>query len=82
MILDSPVGLHQGGQVCAPVFKRIAEQVLEYMHVAHDVEVKNPQRQNLLASAKDEDLAMNLPIGLALPLQTETRSKRLARNLR
>ena len=26
--LDSPVGLHEGGQVAAPVFKRIAEQVL------------------------------------------------------
>ena len=44
VILDSPVGLHQGGQVCAPVFKRIAEQVLEYMHVPHDADVKNPQR--------------------------------------
>ena len=40
VILDSPIGLHQGGQVSAPVFKRIAEQVLEYMHVPHDVDVK------------------------------------------
>ena len=36
MILDSPVGLHQGGQVAAPVFQRIAQQVLEYLHVPHD----------------------------------------------
>src|SRR5215472_1161339 len=40
VILDSPIGLHQGGQVSAPVFKRIAEQVLEYLHVPHDVDVK------------------------------------------
>ncbi len=52
VILDSPIGLHQGGQVSAPVFKRIAEQVLEYMHVPHDVDVK---RQTMVASAKNED---------------------------
>jgi cell division protein FtsI (penicillin-binding protein 3) len=42
VILDSPIGLHQGGQVCAPVFKRIAQQVLEYLHVPHDLDVKAP----------------------------------------
>jgi cell division protein FtsI/penicillin-binding protein 2 len=52
VILDSPIGLHQGGQVSAPVFKRIAEQVLEYMHVPHDADVK---RQTLVASAQEED---------------------------
>jgi len=56
VILDSPVGLHQGGQVCAPVFKRIAQQVLQYLHVPHDLEVKSPQRQTLLASAKQTDI--------------------------
>jgi cell division protein FtsI (penicillin-binding protein 3) len=35
--LDSPVGLHEGGQVAAPVFKRIAEQVLPYLDVPRDV---------------------------------------------
>ncbi len=29
--LDSPVGQHEGGQVAAPVFKRVAEQVLPYL---------------------------------------------------
>ena len=37
VILDSAVGLHQGGQVAAPVFQRITQQVLEYMHVPHDL---------------------------------------------
>jgi cell division protein FtsI (penicillin-binding protein 3) len=56
VILDSAQGLHQGGQVSAPVFKRIAEQVLEYMHVPHDIELKNqPKRQTLVASANDDD---------------------------
>jgi cell division protein FtsI (penicillin-binding protein 3) len=35
--LDSPVGAHEGGSVAAPVFRRIAEQVLAYRNVPHDV---------------------------------------------
>lgn len=35
--LDSPQGLHEGGQVAAPIFKRIAEQALAYLDVARDV---------------------------------------------
>jgi cell division protein FtsI (penicillin-binding protein 3) len=40
--LDSPVGQHEGGQVAAPVFKRIAEQVLPYLDVPRDVPL-NPK---------------------------------------
>lgn len=35
--LDSPQGLHEGGQVAAPVFKRVAEQVLAYLDAPRDV---------------------------------------------
>jgi cell division protein FtsI (penicillin-binding protein 3) len=34
--LDSPRGLHQGGEVAAPVFERIAEQALSYRAVPPD----------------------------------------------
>ncbi|HXW55234.1 MAG TPA: penicillin-binding transpeptidase domain-containing protein [Candidatus Cybelea sp.] len=37
LVLDSPQGEHHGGMVGGPVFKRIAEQVLAYMDVPHDV---------------------------------------------
>ena len=37
--LDSPVGPHEGGEVAAPVFQRVAQQVLEYLNVPHDVPV-------------------------------------------
>jgi cell division protein FtsI (penicillin-binding protein 3) len=37
VVLDSPVGQHLGGNLGGPVFKRIAEQVLAYLNVAHDV---------------------------------------------
>jgi cell division protein FtsI (penicillin-binding protein 3) len=57
VILDTPHGLHQGGQVSAPVFKRIAEQVLAYMGVPHDVEPKhNLERRALVAHAAEGDL--------------------------
>jgi len=62
VILDSAVGLHQGGQVSAPVFHRVAQQVLEYLHTPHDVELPK-SRQMLLASqkVKTQDLAEGSP---------------------
>jgi cell division protein FtsI (penicillin-binding protein 3) len=35
--LDSPVGAHHGGDVAAPVFKRITGQVLAYLDVPRDL---------------------------------------------
>jgi cell division protein FtsI (penicillin-binding protein 3) len=62
VVLDSPVGLHQGGQVSAPVFNRIAQQVLEYLHAPHDLELP-ANRQVLLAreKASDKDLEEGSP---------------------
>jgi len=69
VILDSAVGLHQGGQVSAPVFKRIAQQVLEYLHVPHDLPLA-PQHQLLLAKMKDRDLEEGTPDHPGEPLET------------
>jgi cell division protein FtsI (penicillin-binding protein 3) len=52
--LDSPVGLREGGQVAAPVFKRIAEQVLPYLDVPRDVPL-NPRL--IQASYKHQEAA-------------------------
>jgi cell division protein FtsI (penicillin-binding protein 3) len=62
VILDSAVGLHQGGQVSAPVFHRVAQQVLEYLHTPHDLPLA-PNHQLLLAQAhtKDKDLEEGTP---------------------
>jgi cell division protein FtsI (penicillin-binding protein 3) len=62
VILDSAVGLHQGGQVSAPVFQRVAQQTLEYLHVPHDVELP-VSRQLLLAAnrAKEKDMDEGSP---------------------
>ncbi len=39
--LDSPAGAHEGGQVAAPVFQRVAQQVLPYLNVARDIPVSS-----------------------------------------
>jgi len=71
VILDSAVGPHQGGQVAAPVFKRISQQVLEYLHVPHDLPLA-PQHQLLLAQSKikDRDLEEGTPDHPGEPLET------------
>jgi cell division protein FtsI (penicillin-binding protein 3) len=71
VILDSAVGPHQGGQVSAPVFRRVAQQVLEYLHVPHDLPL-SPKHQLLLAQSKinDKDLADDTPDHPGDPLET------------
>jgi cell division protein FtsI (penicillin-binding protein 3) len=71
VILDSPVGLHQGGQVSAPVFRRVSQQVLEYLHVPHDLPLQ-PSHNLLLAQSKlkDKDLADDTPDHPGEPLAT------------
>jgi cell division protein FtsI (penicillin-binding protein 3) len=70
VILDSAVGLHQGGQVSAPVFRRVAQQVLEYLHTPHDLPLA-PNHQLLLAShARDKDLEEGTPDHPGEPLET------------
>jgi cell division protein FtsI (penicillin-binding protein 3) len=43
VVIDEPQGLYNGGEVAAPVFKTIAEQILRYMSVAPDVPLSSPQ---------------------------------------
>ncbi len=54
VVIDSPKGSHYGRDVSAPVFKEVAQQVLEYLGVPHDqplttqmqTEVATVQREN------------------------------------
>jgi cell division protein FtsI (penicillin-binding protein 3) len=69
VILDSAVGLHQGGQVAAPVFQRVSQQVLEYLHVQHDVDLPR-SRQVLMArrEVREDELAEESPDHLSAPI--------------
>jgi cell division protein FtsI (penicillin-binding protein 3) len=62
VILDSAVGLHQGGQISAPVYQRVTQQVLEYLHTPHDVDLP-PTPQVLLAErrVKEQDVEEGSP---------------------
>jgi cell division protein FtsI (penicillin-binding protein 3) len=55
--LDSPVGQHEGGQVAAPVFKRVAEQVLSYLGVPRDVPLSPKLMQTSYRRAEAEESA-------------------------
>jgi cell division protein FtsI (penicillin-binding protein 3) len=55
--LDSPVGRHEGGQVAAPTFKRVAQQVLAYLDVPHDIAVPAGILQANRQHRDDQDLA-------------------------
>jgi cell division protein FtsI (penicillin-binding protein 3) len=57
VVLDSPVGEHEGGQVAAPVFARVAQKVLAYWNVPHDREVEDPKRFLLRAKGSARDVA-------------------------
>jgi cell division protein FtsI (penicillin-binding protein 3) len=70
VILDSPMTHgHEGGMVAAPLFQKIAQQVLEYLHVPHDVDIPS-ERQLLLASrsVSEKDLEEGSPDRLGAPL--------------
>ncbi len=56
VVLDSPVGPHHGGQVGGPVFKRVAEQVLAYLDVPHDV----PTPSDVETAKNNDDSAARL----------------------
>ncbi|HZP16681.1 MAG TPA: penicillin-binding protein [Terriglobales bacterium] len=66
VVIDTPIApsviQREGGWVAAPVFRRITQQVLEYLHTPHDLEIP-ANRQTLLARAKanDKDLEEGSP---------------------
>jgi cell division protein FtsI/penicillin-binding protein 2 len=40
VIIDSPKGAYYGSEVAAPVFAEVAQQVLEYLGVPHDIDLR------------------------------------------
>jgi len=43
VVLDSPKGQYYGATVSAPVFAEVAQQVLEYLAVPHDIDLRQPR---------------------------------------
>jgi cell division protein FtsI (penicillin-binding protein 3) len=49
VVIDEPMGAYHGGEVAAPVFREIAEQILPELNVAPDAELKAAPAPGLLA---------------------------------
>jgi cell division protein FtsI (penicillin-binding protein 3) len=43
VVMDNPKGAYYGASVSAPVFAEVAQQVLEYLEVPHDIDVRSPK---------------------------------------
>ena len=67
--LDSPVGAHEGGAVAAPVFRHIAEQVLAYRNVPHDIPLS---LQTVRASARPQNNAAPEDVADFNPVQMDS----------
>jgi cell division protein FtsI (penicillin-binding protein 3) len=52
VVLDSPKGAYYGAEVSSPVFAEVAQQILEYLGVQHDIDLRPAD----LASKKDEPI--------------------------
>jgi cell division protein FtsI (penicillin-binding protein 3) len=53
--IDEPKGVHYGGDVCAPFFKRIAQETLLQLRVPPDPNLPLPKLKPLIAAASSED---------------------------
>jgi cell division protein FtsI (penicillin-binding protein 3) len=67
VVLDTPATYPRdgGGDVAAPVFSRVTQQVLAYMNVPHDVDVQDPRRMFIRAHAKEDEVFEGAPDHIA-----------------
>jgi cell division protein FtsI (penicillin-binding protein 3) len=65
VVLDTPwaptIVQREGGWTAAPVFKRITQQVLEYLHTPHDVEIPASRQTLMAARTPEKDIEEGSP---------------------
>ncbi len=59
VIIDDPKGAYYGTDVAAPVFAEVAQQVLEYLGVPHDIDLRPAAPQPKSAPLKEDDNPQN-----------------------
>jgi len=57
VILDSPKGQYYGAEVSAPVFAQVAQQILEYLGIPHDIDLQPAKPSTAKDSPVVEDEA-------------------------
>jgi cell division protein FtsI (penicillin-binding protein 3) len=55
VIIDSPKGDYYGASVSAPVFAEVAQQILEYLGVPHDIDLRAPRASSKADAPVAED---------------------------
>ncbi len=55
IVMDSPKGAYYGADVSAPVFADVAQQVLEYLGVPHDIDLRPAAPAKPSAPIKEDD---------------------------
>ncbi len=55
IVMDSPKGAYYGADVSAPVFADVAQQVLEYLGVPHDIDLRPAAPTKPSAPIKEDD---------------------------
>jgi cell division protein FtsI (penicillin-binding protein 3) len=56
IVMDSPDhSMHFGAQASAPVFQELAQQILEYLGVPHDIEVKSTANLTTVMAGSDSE---------------------------
>lgn len=64
--LDSPMGGHEGGPTAGPIFRQVAEQVLAYLNVPHDMpELPTLEKASLRNKAPRSTPVMNFAASFA-----------------
>ena len=59
VVMDSPKGNYYGTTVSAPVFADVAQQVLEYLGVPHDIDLRPAPPSRSAATITEDDSAQN-----------------------
>jgi cell division protein FtsI (penicillin-binding protein 3) len=71
VVMDEPKGLYHGGDVAAPVFREIAEQILPEMDVAPDTELKSPPPGMLARNNLNPEVAEKMRQAQELEAETQ-----------
>jgi cell division protein FtsI (penicillin-binding protein 3) len=62
VVIDNPKGAsYYGAQISAPVFSEVAQQVLEYLGVQHDIDIRQPKTSSKPEKPVHEDDEDNAP---------------------
>jgi cell division protein FtsI (penicillin-binding protein 3) len=61
VIMDTPKGQYYGATVSAPVFAEVAQQILEYLAVPHDIDVRLPRPGSKSKVSMAEDDVVDHP---------------------